>query len=557
MQQSEPERRFDPEDGETRTLQQLREFCQGKYSDAEVEHYWETHCMPVEEAQHSVAADPFLTHTAKAERAHKLANDPFLTSARRNAEVNDPFLSHGPPSARPSGRRDPASSTLSAGGAPSFSATGELANVRENPFLTANLAARLGGFAAGDVREDPFQVYGKEGPGDVRKDPFLGHDRAGGSVPRPSRSGAGAGPGAGPGLDQPAIPDMTRFSHGGAGGPKDLQDLLLRVLGPGDASRKAVARKIFVFAPWMVFLWVFFLWVVLQHVSFLGCICLTGLLTMAFWAMILVWHTGKRWGPVSFLSLGLLCLVATGAGMAAGLIGWQHYWRQYWWIHTGHDFSGTRADTPAGSRMDAAVLHFSREAGDAVDNVRSAGYKDDHFYCVAPILSPETAGSAHAIVNYWAVGMDCCQQTGSFTCDDSRDYRAEQAVVMLKEGFPCPGCDRERFKKAVIKAEAVHGLVSAPGALYVRWVQAPAQVSSALLQTGLEAALLSAAVSFIGFWLLGGAVWYYGLGKRWNDAPLLQAAMQPLEETADTVIDDGYDYGSTQHSIAVVTKPAV
>jgi len=552
---SEPERRFDPEDGETRTLQQLRELCRGKYSDAEVDHYWETRCMPVGQALHNVADDPFLTHTAAAERVHTLAQDPFLTSARPKAEASDPFLSHGPPSAMPSGRRDAASSTLSAGGVPPYSTARDVGDVRQNPFLTGSLAARPGGFAAGDVRQNPFQVHGTDGHGDVRNDPFLGHGRVASSAPRPSRSGAGdviSRSGAGD-----VIPDVNPYVIPGRDETGWPQDPLLRVLGPGDTSRKLMARKILVIAPWMVFLWVFFLWVVLPQFSFLACICLTVLLAMASLGMIWVWHSGKRWGPVSFLSLGLLCLLATASGMGVGLFGWHHYWRQFWWIHTGHNISGTRAATPAMSRMDAAVLHFNRYEGDAVDNTRSAGYKDDRLYCVAPILSPDTAGSAKPLVNYWAVGIDCCQQTGSFTCEDSRDYRAEQAVVMLKKGFPCPGCDHERFEKAVIKAEAVHGLVSAPGALYVLWVKTPTKVSSRLLLRGLEAAFFSAVVSYAGFWLLGGAVWYYGLGKRWSDTPLLQAAMEHAEENASTVIDAGYDYGSTHPAIAQATKPAV
>merc|ERR1719199_479478 len=114
--------------------------------------------------------------------------------------------------------------------------------------------------------------------------------------------------------------------------------------------------------------------------------------------------------------------------------------------------------TPATATADAAFLDFS--AGNdtlgntRVDEGRSAGFRDSHIYCVAPVLSPEQAGARPARVEYWAVGVDCCQGFGSFTCDSARDWRASKAVVLVGDGFPCANCHAQEFQAAVKKAEA-------------------------------------------------------------------------------------------------------
>merc|ERR1719237_1354525 len=85
---------------------------------------------------------------------------------------------------------------------------------------------------------------------------------------------------------------------------------------------------------------------------------------------------------------------------------------------------------------------------------------------------------------------------------------------MLDHGYPCPGCYAENFRKAVLKAEATHGLVSAPGALFVRWVEAPSRVLTPLMVQSVFFIIISAFIAFLVFYVLGSLTWYYGLGKR-------------------------------------------
>lgn len=297
-------------------------------------------------------------------------------------------------------------------------------------------------------------------------------------------------------------------------------EVAARLLGPGDPDRKASVRNIMVFAPWLAFMWVLLLWVLLRHYSLDTCMVLTALLAIAAAAMVLLWIVGKRWGPVSLLVLGSLSFVAVCSGTVVGSTGWHAYWRQYWWMQTGSRSEGNSAGTPAMGLLDSTIIGFWDDAtkrtinGTYVDSFRSAGYKDTHYYCVAPILSPMTEEGTYARVNFWAVGMDCCQRSSSFYCDDSRRADAGYGLVMLDDGFPCPDCHEQKFKAAVEKAEALHNLVSVPGAKMVRWVKNPIATELGMLWKAVLFILLSGIIAFCVLGLLGTVAWYYGIGKR-------------------------------------------
>mmetsp|Transcript_71061 Transcript_71061/g.169592 ORF Transcript_71061/g.169592 Transcript_71061/m.169592 type:complete len:406 (-) Transcript_71061:34-1251(-) len=290
-------------------------------------------------------------------------------------------------------------------------------------------------------------------------------------------------------------------------------------LGVGDTDRQPRAKTVLLVVPILIFLWEILIWSLLSHVSVNGCWLITITLMVVSATAIGMWYQGIRWGPVSLVALGSLCIIAIVLGTVLGQRGWDHHWRQYWWMNTGQQLVPTVAGTPSGARSDAATLAFGMADGSSldhssVDSSRSVGFKDTDLYCAAPILSPSTAGSDFPRVNFWAVGINCCTKSGIFDCDDSRLYDAMSAVVLLEGGFPCPSCNVEAFKKAVAKAESTHGLVSAPDALLVTWVKS---VSNSKFYAGLNAVgflLLDMFLGSCGLYFLGWIAWYYGLGKR-------------------------------------------
>mmetsp|Transcript_16170 Transcript_16170/g.37879 ORF Transcript_16170/g.37879 Transcript_16170/m.37879 type:complete len:492 (-) Transcript_16170:125-1600(-) len=464
------EKRRDPEDGQFRTYAELQQACADKFTEEEIKQYWETQCVAQQvvdaRAEHNVAVDPFMTRTQQQEGGRtNLGRNPFMTGGAAVQTTNtqrDPFMTR--PEDRP---------VQSAPGAMEE----QLLDVRRDPFMTRLPDQRPAWRPDGQPHWRP--VDSMEGPS--RREQF----------------------------EEVALKVRRHWT-----------EVVCRLLGPGDPDRRPSIRNILVLAPWLLFMWVLLLWILLRHYSADTSAMLTGILLAASATLVVLWYMGKRWGPVSFLALGSLCLIAVLAGTTVGQLGWIRYWRQYWWLQTGARTEGNSAATPAGSQVDSAIIgfwddHFQRTVhGTYVDDLKSAGFKDEYYYCVAPVLSPQSAESTFIRVNYWAVGINCCQRSGSFFCDDSRSYDAGYGIVMLDEGLPCPNCHQREFKAAVSKAEALHGLVSAPGARFIRWVRNPMATEMAMLWKALLFLLVSGLLAFCVFWTLGSLAWYYGMGKR-------------------------------------------
>jgi hypothetical protein len=274
----------------------------------------------------------------------------------------------------------------------------------------------------------------------------------------------------------------------------------------------------------MLFFWLMLVWVYFRRHSFDACILFTIGVSMP--SVVCISLGRATWRGISLGALGIMMCWAIVVGVTFGFAGWRWGgWRQFWWMDTGHMYPRTSASVPALATADAALLGFRVDDSDpwggtvdgsAVDHSRSAGYRGKHTYCVAPVLDKSVAGIAGPVrVNYWAIGVDCCENVGSFTCDDSRDARGGFGVVMLEGvlGPQCPGCTAEAFRPAVEKAEALYGFVSAPGALYVRWVQHPGSLKWQIFGRGWAFLFASCAVGFAIIALPGVLTWYYGLGK--------------------------------------------
>lgn len=259
--------------------------------------------------------------------------------------------------------------------------------------------------------------------------------------------------------------------------------------------------------PWAAFVVVLLAGLFLRHWSRTAWACLlvaflaSQVLAVARW----LWR-GRPASGVTRVTRAVMTFAMAIAGCAVAGTLWHHYMRQYWWMHTGvrYDSALTTASTPAEGRADAAWVRFAGPASGSpagnlsvVDTSRAAGYRDGSIYCAAPVMSSASFGSSVVRVNYWAVGIDCCQGSGSFTCDAARSSRGEYGVPLLSGGMPCAGCNAARFEQAVRKAEALFGVVSAPGALRIRWVASAADAQRDLGRKVLTCFLFAAFVAFL------------------------------------------------------------
>lgn len=295
-----------------------------------------------------------------------------------------------------------------------------------------------------------------------------------------------------------------------------IVDGAFRILGAGDTKRTTAGWYLLVMLPSVFFAAVELLWLLVLHRSFEASMYMSITLAAGFASLMITSHRRLKDIRVSPFVLGVLIMVAMAAGTATGILGWNLHWRQISWNFTGSLTLPTSAATPALARSDAGTISFwSSESSlqtmnsTSVDVTRSAGYEDGQIYCAAPIMNPTTAGEL-ALVNFWAIGTNCCQPFGSFSCDGSRDPDAGYGVVILKSGA-------RRFSQAVQKAEAAHQLVSAEGALLVRWTSSPNRIKSEMLLHGLIFVTVSFLLAFASFASAGSAAWHVGLGRHASD----------------------------------------
>lgn len=456
--------RIDPDDGVPRTFEEIKARYKGQYTEQELKEYWEFDMLHHEgEAIQNVAVDPFLTH------APQVATNP------------------SPVQTVPQMQGGASASASAVGTRYPLPPEAELADVLSDPFL-ANPKYRQSANVNKDGGNSPFDTGN--------------HGRW---------------------QDAKQVMSAAR---------KHWTESFFRLLGPGDQTRDLPARNMLILGPWLVFMWVLLLWLLLRHFSDPATSVLTACVLLGCSGMMLAWYQGRRSGPISLLVLGALCLGATIGASVAGQYGWEQYWRQYWWTQTGFRGGITTAATPAMARADFAVINFWDDGAvgtyndTRVDHTRGAGFKDTDYYCVAPILSPDLSGAGLSLVNFWAVGINCCQRYGAFTCDDSRQWNAGAGLVTLEGGYPCPTCNVDKFRAAVTKAEAVHGLVSANGARFVRWVKDTGPVETRLFLECFGYVLVCAVLAGLCCSVLGWFAWYYGVGIQMNTEDSLLAATE-------------------------------
>jgi len=366
------------------------------------------------------------------------------------------------------------------------------------------------------VKTDPFLTKGKGGNDipdfseDVSRDPFL--------TAHATRYGATIDLNAG--KDTPELDDDEDLEHRLV---KRLTWFLPEIQGYEFEGRTKKGLKSLVVGPLAAFAGMLLTWSILQHISVQFCI----LVTLA-WCCVCIGYIYKsrrlllqmRISPVV---LGALVFLALAWGFAAGLQGYSLHFRQ-----TIFSYSGTSqlasASTPGWATADAATISFwkttSEETtnGTSVDASRAAGFKDDgHIYCVAPVMDPKTASADMPRVNFWALGMDCCEPFGYFTCGDSRDIDAGYGVVMLDGGFPCPSCNNEQIRLAVGKAESLYGVASAPGAVFLQWTRNVSGVKSSMLLAAIVFIVISVLLALFSFSVLGVIVWFFGIGLTENE----------------------------------------
>lgn len=209
-----------------------------------------------------------------------------------------------------------------------------------------------------------------------------------------------------------------------------------------------------VLLPWLVFTLIVCLFV-FAYEEFAplvwALLVASALLALLFVAM------GGSAGRAWHLALGFLILASLGVAIPIGFFIENGYMKEYWRLDNGAVYRQLNPFDPGASHSDATVLEFRQ--GTFVDVQRSVGYMQaGTVYCVAPVSSR----SMETSVQYWAVGINCCEQRGSFSCDDVEDPQALSGLTVLDSD--------NSFKTAVRMAESVYDLSrSAATPVLVKW----------------------------------------------------------------------------------------
>jgi hypothetical protein len=165
------------------------------------------------------------------------------------------------------------------------------------------------------------------------------------------------------------------------------------------------------------------------------------------------------------MSLGIMMAFAAAAGVLVGYTGYSWYMRLYNAYDDGRAYYNVLPTEAAAAHIDAGMIQFSSTA--RVDETKSIGFNDGMMYCVAPIVAPNQG----SLIQYWAVGTNCCGRRSKFFCD-AAGKSGKGGVVQLDSGFFRTNA-MDVWGLAVKVAEAQFDLQSAPHALFVKYVDDP------------------------------------------------------------------------------------
>lgn len=207
-----------------------------------------------------------------------------------------------------------------------------------------------------------------------------------------------------------------------------------------------------------------------------------GILFFAAIAAGLALHAYKQYRAAKaarrFIVLSLSCLIALAAGWVLGNRTWYEETAGYYSYKDMASYVNIDPSSDRGqSYMDAGTLYFKE--GSHVDRNRPIGFRNGLNYCVAPIVrtplhqnsslkTPDTFNRfvlpRSGTVDFWAVGIDCCDDM--FMCGDSASQLARSGLRALNEQ------QRSMYLLAVQEWSAATGLpVRHP--LFFHWVKDP------------------------------------------------------------------------------------
>lgn len=173
--------------------------------------------------------------------------------------------------------------------------------------------------------------------------------------------------------------------------------------------------------------------------------------------------------------------LAVFLGGVTGMNADETYMAQFYAIQFGREYKNVLASMPGAAYSDAGKVFFAKSS--KVDSGKSIGFKEKLVYCAAPIVD---TNQGRKNVAFWAIGYDCCDARGKFTCGDGAAHHG--GVRAPPDGIFAQ--DRERFLKAAKQSAAVNKLDLDEDVILLHWVKDPDHEAVAKLLSALGTVFL-------------------------------------------------------------------
>lgn len=247
------------------------------------------------------------------------------------------------------------------------------------------------------------------------------------------------------------------------------------------------------------------MWFLVYYKSFSWTVLVFVLLLVASVIMVIssqknVTGIERRW----LFWLGVLFGQSAVIGLIVGFFLYFSNLVYYWRYQDLRTYTNVAASQQAYAFNDGGMLLWTEDT--RIDVMRSVGYKsrwDGETYCVAPIVD-STMTSANPI-NYYAVGMNCCNARAQFECDEASDLTTRSALVILEPDdivrpymqWAVAGATFPRYENAIRLQESTYFTrASQQGLKFVRWTKDPIALKDSFYEAARKWCIIASLIYF-------------------------------------------------------------
>lgn len=196
---------------------------------------------------------------------------------------------------------------------------------------------------------------------------------------------------------------------------------------------------------------------------------------------------------------GIFLLFVVSIGVYVGRMNYYRNSFQYFSNEYGRTYTNVLSTEKADAHSDAGKIYFHNSA--IIDRNHGQGYLlHGTTYCAAPIKLYGDATPSERTAEFWAVGMDCCGETGKvFDCDDAKESQARGGVVFHDRGgqwmiMPSP---YDHYRMAVKASAETHSLIAPDRPILLRWTKDPVALQEKSFGAAIGITVLSAVSALI------------------------------------------------------------